>query len=285
MRRKHLDLSIALLIAAINVGWVFLPDRPLIGTVLCGLPLIFIVPGYTLTEALFVLKPTDGSARTTILRPFGNADRIILSLGLSLSLVIINGLLLNILPLGLARPSWVISLAVLSTLFSLIALYRRRGTSTGLPQQAAPRLFRFTFYDTLLFLLALVTIVAAFQYTWLTAQQQQQQMTFTQFWMVQSKQVNHTCTVLVGIQSFEASTANYKVILTANEVPLYTWSPVTLAPKQQWLESVNINPGDAESGASIDAQLYRLDRPGIIYREAHLALNSSGGSAGGKLVC
>jgi uncharacterized membrane protein len=285
MQRKHLDLVIALVIAAVNVGWILLPNRPVIGTILCGLPLVLLVPGYTLTEALFV-QQSDATtvSRIGILRPFGTSDRLVLSLGLSLALVIIDGLLLSILPMGLVQPSWAVSLAVLSTVFSLIALYRRRAISTDTSQKGSIRLLRFTFYEGLLFLLTLVIIVSAFLYSTLAAQQQQQQSTFTQFWMVQAKQTNHSCAVLIGIQSFEVSSTQYKVVLLANGSQLHTWPAVTLAPKQQWYQSVALNSGDIES-AYIDAQLYRLDKPGSIYREAHITLNSSGGSNGGKLVC
>jgi uncharacterized membrane protein len=285
MRRKHLDLIIALVIAAVNVGWILLPNRPVIGTILCGLPLILLVPGYTLTEALFVQQSDAATvSRIGILRPFGTSDRLVLSLGLSLALVIIDGLLLSILPMGLVQPSWAVSLAVLSTVFSLIALYRRRAMSTNTSQKGSARLLRFTFYEGLLFLLTLVIVVSAFLYSTLAAQQQQQQSTFTQFWMVQAKQTNHSCAVLIGIQSFEASSTQYKVVLLANGSQLHNWPAVTLAPKQQWYQSVTLNSGDIES-AYIDAQLYRLDKPGSIYRETHITLNSSGGSNGGKLVC
>lgn len=285
MRRKQLDLTIALIIAAINVGWILLPDRPVIGAILCGLPLVFLVPGYTLTEALFVQKPdTTAASRAGILRPFGNADRLILSFGLSLALVIIDGLLLSILPMGLAQPSWVVSLAVLTTVFSLIALYRQRGMNTGSAPQSSARLFRFTFYEGLLFLLTIIIVASAFLYSMTAAQQQQQQSTFTQFWMVQSKQTNHSCTVLIGMQSFEASSLQYKIVLLANGNQLHTWPVVTLVPKQQWYQSVALNSGDIES-AYIDAQLYRLDKPASVYREAHITLNGSGGGNGGKLVC
>jgi len=285
MRRKHLDLILALIIAAINGGWILLPNRPIIGTLLCGLPLILFVPGYTLTEALFVQQPDTATAtRTGILRPFGASDRLVLGFGLSLALVIIDGLLLSILPMGLAQPSWAISLAILTTLFSLIALYRRRAISTVSAQKGSARLFRFTFYEALLFLLTLVIVLSAFLYSVIAAQQQQQQSTFTQFWMVQAKQTNHNCAVLIGIQSFEATSTHYKVVLTANGTQLHSWPGVTLVPKQQWYQSVTLNSGDIES-AYIDARLYRLNKPGSIYREAHITLHGSGGSNGGKLVC
>src|SRR5689334_1821085 len=133
MQRKNLDLSIALFIAAVNVGWTLIPDHPsyltIVGIIL-ALPLVFVLPGYTLTEALFKRTTNaDALIRQPALqleRPFKTSDRLIIGLGLSLALVILSGFILNMLPTGLQALSWVVFLAVQTTLFALIAGYRRR---------------------------------------------------------------------------------------------------------------------------------------------------------------
>src|SRR5579859_1447416 len=94
MRLKHPDLALATAIALANVVWAFLPFRlPVIGTIL-ALPLVFIAPGYTLTGALFHRRSLD------------RAYRLLLSLGISVSIVIAGGLVLNALPAGLRPSSW-----------------------------------------------------------------------------------------------------------------------------------------------------------------------------------
>src|SRR5438270_522643 len=48
MRLKNLDLIIAMLIAVINVGWALLPNRSFVVSLILALPLVFLLPGYTL---------------------------------------------------------------------------------------------------------------------------------------------------------------------------------------------------------------------------------------------
>ena len=115
MRRNNLDLLVIAFISALNVVWALLPNRPaLIGTIL-ALPLVFVLPGYTLIEALFYPKMLNGT------------HSLVLSLGLSLALAILGGLLLNVLPIGLQAQSWALFLGLVTTVFSLVAAYFRRG--------------------------------------------------------------------------------------------------------------------------------------------------------------
>ena len=145
MRRRNLDLVAAIAIAAASIAPALLPDRlPFVGTLL-ALPLVFVLPGYTLTQALFRSRPTDSSASTTsttiaatrspgslILPPrlltgysFGTFDHLAFSLGLSLVIDILVGFLLNLLPIGLQWRSWSLALGLLTLVFALLALIRR----------------------------------------------------------------------------------------------------------------------------------------------------------------
>lgn len=287
MRLKNFDIFISLLIAAINVGWVFIPDHPPIGDIICALPLVFIVPGYALVEALFTDFPDASGAvirepRMRTQRPFKRPDRLFLSLGLSLAIVVINGFVLNMLPMGLERSSWAVSLAILTAVFSLIALYRRRRSSPS-AKAAAGRL-RVTFYDCILFALAGAIVISSVWYSVLDAQQQQQQSTFSQFWMVPSKQGNNGCAVLVGVHSFEGTTAKFEIVVTANGTEISTWPAITLAPQEQWDQFVSIAPRNTKS-VYVEAKLYRSDKPGTVYRYAHILFNSSGEGSKQKLIC
>src|SRR5579859_6647639 len=128
MRLKHPDLALATAIALANVVWAFLPFRlPVIGTIL-ALPLVFIAPGYTLTAALFHRRSLD------------RAYRLLLSLGVSVSIVIAGGLLLNALPAGLRPSSWAGLLAFLTILLAALNIYlRREKTIPALPPDVGTR--------------------------------------------------------------------------------------------------------------------------------------------------
>lgn len=287
MRLKNFDIFTSLLIAAINVGWVFIPAHPPIGDIICALPLVFIVPGYVLVEALFIdLPDASGSVirepRLKTQPPFKRPDRLFLSLGLSLAMVVINGFVLNMLPMGLERSSWAVSLAILTAVFSLIALYRRRRSAQRV--NGTSERLRITFYDCILSALAVAIVISSVWYSVVDAQQQQQQSTFSQFWMVPSKQGNNNCAVLVGVHSFEATTVKFEIVVTANGTAITTWPAITLAPQEQWDQFVSITPRNTKS-VYIEAKLYRLDKPGTVYRYAHILFNSSGEGSKQKLIC
>ena len=66
MRLKNLDLIVTLIIVVLNVIWVLLPSHlPVIGIIL-SLPLVFVLPGYTLTEALFRKRLLETSHRLVL---------------------------------------------------------------------------------------------------------------------------------------------------------------------------------------------------------------------------
>src|ERR1700680_3784571 len=114
MRRNNLDLIVIEFIAVLNVVWALLPNRPVLIGAILALPLLFVLPGYTLIEALFHQKLLNSTYR------------LVLSLGLSLTLAILGGLMLNVLPGGLQALSWAVLLGLLTTVFALFAAYLRR---------------------------------------------------------------------------------------------------------------------------------------------------------------
>ena len=77
-----------------------------------GSVFVLLLPGYTLIKALFPTKELD------------NIERIALSIGMSLALVPITGLLLNYTPWGIRTTPITLSLLALTTTFATAALIR-----------------------------------------------------------------------------------------------------------------------------------------------------------------
>ena len=273
---------------ALNVAWVQLPNRPLIIGIILVLPLVLILPGYTLTQALFRKgSPGDGSDQTLFrskssgktpgvantLRfghPIGGADQFILSFGLSMAITILVGFLLNILPIGLQAISWVFSLGLVTVLFALVALFMRRKAVAVIT--TAPR-FRVTLPDALFLGLAVFIIINA---VWLAAiRPSGPQPSFTQFWMLPANPSTSECAVSLGVQSFEVNSAQYNLTLTVNNQQLKgNWSTITLAPQQRWVQLVPVTP-EAQNDLRIEAQLYRSNQPSSVYRNVHLTFHVS----------
>lgn len=86
-----------------------------------GTALVLWLPGYTFLKALY---PEHPSIRTGD-KDLDTIERIALSIGLSLALVPIVGLLLNYTPWGIALTSIVLSLSALTIVFASAAIIRQ----------------------------------------------------------------------------------------------------------------------------------------------------------------
>src|SRR6266567_4712580 len=150
MHLKNFDLMLVMSTVAMNLLWALLPSHtPVIGIIL-AMPLVFVLPGYLLTEVLFQKRSLEASRRLT------------LSLVLSLSIVVLSGFILNLLPVGLHAISWAMFLGLLTIVFSLwVAILRRR----TLIHERRPLRFHFALHGYFLFGLALIVAILSLQYS------------------------------------------------------------------------------------------------------------------------
>jgi len=102
---------VALVPIVIVVGFLLFPG---VSRLVLGLFLVLFIPGFTMVYALFNDEEID------------DVERVALSFGLSICLVIFDGLLLNYTPWGFALPSIVISLTGISAAFTAVGYFRRR---------------------------------------------------------------------------------------------------------------------------------------------------------------
>lgn len=80
-----------------------------------GLPVIALVPGYALVASM------DPRGRLR------GPERLALSIGASLAVTIVLGLLVSMSPAGLRRETWIAALGLFAILTSLLALHRTKG--------------------------------------------------------------------------------------------------------------------------------------------------------------
>ncbi len=301
MRLKSPDLIVISAISLANIGWTFLPFRlPVIGTAL-ALPLIFLAPGYTVTGALFHRRSLD------------SAYRLLLSLGISISIVIAGGLLLNLLPVGLRPSSWSLLLACLTLVCAALVAYLRRKTALfasppdeGTPcivsalsiaptpdpastpgiaptlhseptrrAASAPRIASMRLRWHGWPICALAILVMAFSIVFSASSvAQQPHAGFTQFWMLPSNQPGAGCAIRLGIQSFELTSETYRIALVVNSAEVNVWPSISLAPRQSWDQFVPIR--SIQPGpVSIEARLYLGNTPRIVYREVHVTMDGT----------
>jgi uncharacterized membrane protein len=279
MRFKNLDLIIVMVLVAINVVWIQLPNRPLIPGLIFTLPLAFFLPGYALTQILFrrrIPEQTLASSNGAISRPdlklghpIGGPDQILLSFGLSMATAVLVGFGLNTLSIGLQALSWILSLGLVTTAFVVLAILLRRKDIAKINKTSRVRI---TLRDSVLFGLAILVAASA---AWLSViRPLQPQPSFTQLWILPANQTSKTCVASIGVQSFENTSQTYQIILTVNNTQTKIWPSIVLTPQQKWVQSVPVT-SDTTTVFHIEARLFRMDNPGKVYRNVHLTLYAS----------
>ncbi len=270
MRLKNSDVVVAFAIVLLNGVELLLPSTLLWVSVLLALPLIFFVPGYMLTAVL------------THTRRLDIFHRLALSLGLSLTLDILGGFLLNVLPMGLRMQSWIVLLSCLTLVFALAVLYLRRGMvyvserEDHVVQRREPRTptTHFIFWtrvrDGFVFALAITLVILSLMYATRSVAEGPH-VGFTQLWMLPPSHKAQTCVVNVGIHSFENGPVTYHASITMNSAQTMSWPTLTLAPNQLWERSVAVTPTTAKN-MFVEMRLYRNDKPTVMYREVHMTL-------------
>jgi hypothetical protein len=253
MQLKHTDLSAALAISIASILCVLLPiDLPWLKTIF-AIPLIFVLPGYLLTELLFYW------------RKIAPSHRLLLTIGLSIVLVIVSGLLLNILPIGLQSVSWVVCLSLITIAEVIVVAVRRVGVGNG-----EIKITLLHVYEYGLFALAVGGVIFALLYA-REGMAQQPHPGFTQFWMVPAG--GSACAVKLGMHSFEPEQIAYSVSVAANDVPIPAQFPDTLKAGEQVERTLELPANMHEEMVNVRAWLYRLDRPGEAYRSVNITLH------------
>jgi len=100
-----LTLILLIVISCVSVTWL---------RIVLGLPVVLFFPGYTLVAALFPRKEGPGSI-----------ERLTLSLGLSITVVPLIGLILNYTPWGIKLYPILLSLSFFILAMSILAWYKR----------------------------------------------------------------------------------------------------------------------------------------------------------------
>jgi uncharacterized membrane protein len=264
MRRKNLDLIIMMSIVVMNVVWALLPFHITVIGIILALPLVFVLPGYALTEALFHQRSLE------------TAHHLVFSLALSLAVVILSGFILNLFPTGLHALSWTLFLGLLTVVFSLIANLRRKEQSNGVQ----PLRFNFSISAFILFEVATIVTILAILYS-AVGVAQQRQPGFTQLWIQPTAQSGSSCAIRIGVSSFESTLVTYRIIMTMNSTQIATWSSVALVPREQWEQIEPVNPGTS-GNTFVEVRLYRLDKPQTVYQKVDLTLDNLGKGKGGQ---
>ena len=248
MNRKVFDLVICSALAAVAMTLALLVPELGQARALVGLPLVLFVPGYALTAAAF---PAGR---------LGTIERLLFSVGASLALAALAGLLLQWTALGLRPAAWVIALGNLTLVASLIALVRRWRRPAV---DSAQRVAGMTLVEGGLMGLAALLVACAL----LIARDgalQQRATGFTQLWVLPDSAFQQD-SVRLGVNNREPGEVGYRLLVTASGTIIGSWPRITLGPDEQWEATVAL-PAAQPAAATVEAVLYRLDAPETAYR-------------------
>jgi uncharacterized membrane protein len=248
--RKHRDLlTISLLtvtgavlgIAGIHLGaWLSI----------FGILLVLVLPGYVFST---VLLPQ---------LPFG--ERMLVSLGLSVIITGLSGLILSLTPWGLQASTWGVWLALI-TLAGIVILRRRRGSTGEGSWINWPKVH---WLQIVLYGSAVLFVLLAFGFSRLSSKGLDSPLTL--LWgnldPTNGKVLN------IGIQNEEDKSMTYNLVVELNGVRVREWTGIRLASMRTFSEQYIFEQAPQQP---ISILLYREDAPREIYRQVRLVLPTS----------
>lgn len=229
--------------------------------IILGLPFILLFPGYTLIAALFPRK-TD----------LGNIERVALSLGLSIAIVPLIGLILNYTPWGIRLYPILTSLTIFILTTSAIAWYRRHKLAQGerfaisFNLSLSPWRGRNTVDKVLSIVLiaAILGAIGALGYVIATPRVGEK---FTEFYVLglegkavdypRELKVGEEGKVIVGIVNHEHETVSYRVEVMIDGVRNNEVREIVLKHDEKWEQEVSFIPEKAGGNQKVEFLLYR----------------------------
>jgi uncharacterized membrane protein len=253
-RRNLNDLHLVMLLAMAASLIVVSPLNVPALRILVSLPLALLLPGYALTSALF---PN---------RVLGVPERLVMAIGLSLTVLVLAGILLNYTPGGLQTTTWVIWLYGFTIAVAIWALLRRSKSENAIQGTPVPV---FTLREGLLIVTACALTAASLLISY-RGVENQPQPGFTQLWILPGESPD---SVQVGIRNAEQHVMIYRLVILMDGQMLVQWPFIRLEDGQMVEKSVVI-PGQDSTGKQVQAYLYNIDDPETIYRRVDLWLTS-----------
>lgn len=265
------DLLLINLIALVEIFVVTIFTNDIIRMVL-GFPFLLFCPGYALISALFIKKDD-----------LDTLERIALSIGLSIAIVPLTGLILHFTPYGIRLYPILFSIASLVFLFSLVARYRRRKMgetftfSIEIRWKELPRGEK-AYRLILLLLIFLVGIVTVQMITTPKIEK------FTEFYILDSEGkvedypknliLGESAEVILGIRNHEAQEVEYRVVLLLENETIKTIEGIKLRHEERWEKKVDFISNNIGKETKLEFFLYKEENNKIEpYRNLRLTVN------------
>ena len=242
---------------AMTLSYLFIPGNGWL-QLFTGTLLVLVLPGWSLTEALF--------ARQVISRP----ERLLFTLMSSLGIAGVGTVLLNQLPWGLQTTLWLMVSVSVTLVSAVVALLLQLTNVTpGQTAEHASRWGRMSFVQGAVMCMALAVACYAVV-TARTPVTANGYVGYTMLWMVPA-QTGDAQRIELGISSHEFDLTQYGLRLLIDDEVVQAWPTIALAPNERWAASLTV-PAASLGRQTLKAELYRLDAPAIVYRNVALRL-------------
>ncbi len=280
---KKTPLDLLIIFIWIMITLVFIKTPALAGTFMrtaLAVPVVLFIPGYVLIAALF---PRNDD--------MGTVERVALSLGTSIAVVPLLGLLLNF-TTGIDLNPILITLCLYTIVLVFIATYRRM----ELPEDVRLSIPFLKIYETvnteirtprsrkdMILSLALIFIIAfAVGMVIFVISTPRTGERFTEFYILgpsgkaenysENLKYNSPATSLVGVVNHEYSFVNYTVQVALNEKVL-TFTRFMLTSNETWEKNITFIPDKEGDGMRLKFWLFKEDNLTVPYRELQLWVN------------
>lgn len=212
-----------------------------------GILMVLVLPGYLYSQLLLPELPLE--------------ELMLVSLGLSIVIVGLSGLLMNLTPWGLSPLTWGIWLALV-TLTGVLVLWRKR--------QAQGKGSRFTLTWPTISWPSVLPYGIALAFMLLSlglfrASSIQINTPLTSLWANYDQ--SRPNILNVGVRNQEKSSQTYNIVVQQNGVRVYEWPAITLEPETTFSGQYTF-PQRPQQAATI--LLYRADAPGQPYRQVKI---------------
>jgi len=261
MRIRHVNdiLLINILVVILIIIITLLPSS-ILRTIL-GLLFVLFFPGYTLTAALF---PKRDALEST--------ERVAFSLGLSIAVVPLMGLILNFTPWGIRLYPIVISLSIFIVAVSVVTWYRRyklplaERFNVSLNLNLAPWMGQSLAEKIVssILVLTLLGAIGAVGYAIATPKAGER---LSEFYILGQEDkaedypkevvVGEEVRVIVGIANREGKTVSYHVEITIDGVKTNEIGPIVLGHGESWKEEVSFKLFKLGKRQKVEFVLYK----------------------------
>jgi len=242
----------ALLLALVATAFVLASaDRVVaqIARAIAGILLVFVLPGFAVTAALFPEREPDIPVR------------LVWIAGTSLLIAVLGGFVLNGTSAGLTTTSWALLLCGITTAASLVGIWRRLASLRKQPLGARREQFEFKAYLRPLGLFGLAVLLTIGAVVIARDAASSAGPGFTQLWLVPTS--DEPRSARLGFTNREAEPVTYRVQVRHRDQTLFESSDVQLADGETWEMSIPVPP---DAAYPTEALLYRTDQPDTVYR-------------------